>query len=208
VWLLPRWKKLLFPLIILGVLQLLFLTFLYWKEHFFIIAQLIEYSLQWSTPLFLLYWIIKGETASRMFFWLKLAIALTFVGHGFYALGWHPRPAHFLTMMMWLPGVTEARAADLLWIAGVLDLVVAVLIFLPRVRLPALAYAAAWGLITALARVLTHLTPAEDAYGLIPWAFETLVRLPHGLLPLLLLALLCRRGETTRTEGTVSSGRV
>jgi hypothetical protein len=87
VWILPRWKKIFSPLIILGVLQMLFLTFLYWKEHFFIIAQLIEYSLQWSTPLFFIVLDKKKEYPFQNVFLAQSGYCLDFCGAWFVCAG-------------------------------------------------------------------------------------------------------------------------
>lgn len=158
VWILPRWKPGLFPLILLGVFQLLFLSFLYWKEHFYILAQLIEYSLQWSTPLFLLYVIKKGATSSKMFFLLKVAVALTFVGHGLYALGvFFPVPANFTVMTVQILGVSQEQALQFLFWAGMLDMVVGVGVFLPAKWAQWIVlYAVFWGLATTAARIWAH----------------------------------------------------
>ena len=69
------------------------------------------------------------------------------------------------------------------------------LFLIPHTRIPALGYAAFWGLATALSRIPAHFTKAEDFYGLHPWTAESVVRLTHGLVPLamLLLALKLRR---------------
>jgi hypothetical protein len=185
VWILPRWKKIFSPLIILGVLQMLFLTFLYWKEHFFIIAQLIEYSLQWSTPLFLLYWIKKRNTPSKMFFWLKVAIALTFVGHGLYALGlFFPVPANFTVMTVKILGVNQDQAFQFLFWAGVLDMVVGLGIFLPfKWARWVLLYAVLWGLATTAARIWAHFYLENLEFVFWRWVPEALFRVPHFLMP-------------------------
>jgi hypothetical protein len=100
-------------------------------------------------------------------------------------------------MLMWVPGVTETSAqVILLWI-GIMDIAIALGILLPwpAVARPLLLYAAAWGFITAAARLVTHLTGAEAGYGVDPWLFHMLVRLPHALLPLAAFAALRSQRE-------------
>ena len=85
----------------LGAGLLFCLSLLYWKEKFYNFGQLIEYTLQWSTPLFLyyaLYQPAKNQPTYR--FWMKVAIALTFTGHGLYAFGYYPIPGNFVQMMV------------------------------------------------------------------------------------------------------------
>ena len=68
-----------------GALGLIFLAFLYTKEKFFSIGQFFEYSLQFSSPLFLYYWVNSTHTAAfeqKFLLILKIAIALTFTCHG------------------------------------------------------------------------------------------------------------------------------
>lgn len=196
VWVLPRWKRVLFPLVILGVLQLLFLSFLYWKEHFFILAQLIEYSLQWSTPLFLLYLIKKEDTSRQMFFLLKLAIAFTFVGHGLYALGFFPVPGNFTVMTVQILGAGQEQAMQFLFWAGVLDMVVGVGVFLPfKWSKWIVLYAILWGLATTSARIWAHFYIDNLEFVFWRWVPETLFRAPHFLMPYFLWRFFKHRGH-------------
>ena len=185
VWILPKWKKVLVPLIALGVIQLLFLSFLYWKEQFFIIAQFIEYALQWSTPLFLLYFIKKTAVSSRMLIALKIAIALTFVGHGLYALGlFFPVPGHFTAMVIQILGVSQEQSAQLLFWAGVLDMIIGIGIFLPyRWSKWIIIYAIFWGLATTAARIWAHFYIDNLEFVFWRWVPEALFRFPHFMMP-------------------------
>jgi hypothetical protein len=150
---------------------------------------LLEYGLQAGAPVLL---VGSIRLPSRAWYFLAASLtALTFTAHGLFALGWFAHvPHHFVNMTMKMTGFGEPGSHRLLAVAGILDLLLAVLIFLPgRLRIAGLLYAFAWGTATALARVMTHITPAEDWYGLHPWLAETVVRLPHGLIPLAALAV-------------------
>jgi uncharacterized membrane protein len=82
--------------------------------------------------------------------------------------------------------ISETTAIRFLFIAGILDFAVAILLFIPRLWKFALLYAILWGFLTALARVfgtfsfdLTWLSLHQNLY-------QTVYRIPHGLIPLLL----------------------
>jgi hypothetical protein len=116
---------------------------------------------------------------------LRWAAALTFAAHGIEALNHVPG---FLDLLLLtarrfgLP-VSEAQAAGLLTVIGVLDLALAGLIVVRRVRGVAL-YMAFWGAVTLASRV--------TAGGLAQWQ-EALVRLPNAAAPAALFFLWSRR---------------
>lgn len=150
----------------------------------------IEHALQIFAPIALLR--LPGSPASshRWVMAVLIASAMTFAGHGFHAAGLHPVPLSYQTMTMKLLSVGRENAILLLSLAGWLDLLVAATVFVPRLRKISLAYMAAWGGLTALARIVSHLGLELPLYGLDPWLAETLVRTPHWLFPILALFLL------------------
>jgi len=187
VWILPRFSKGLIPLTIVGVGLLLFLTFLYWKEHFFIVAQLMEHTLQWSAPLFLLYYLKNEKSSKTVLLLLKLAVALTFVGHGLFALGAYPVPGHFTVMVVKILGLSQPQALQFLFWAGVLDMIIGVGVFLPfKWSKWIIAYAVFWGVATTSARIWSHFHIDHLEFVFWRWAPETLFRFPHFLMPLVL----------------------
>lgn len=184
---LPRFSKI---LLFLGGGNLLFLAFLQMKEHFFYLPQFFEYGLQFSSPFFLLYYWREKEWSHTLVLCMKLAIAVTFVSHGLFAIGFYPRPAYFVEMAMRILGLDQAQAIQFLKVAGVLDFVVSILLFLPgRVARTALTYAIFWGFATTMARIAAHFYPELWTYTLTRWVHESLFRFPHFLIPLLVLLL-------------------
>lgn len=183
--LIKKIPRILTPLLWLGSLSLMFLAFLYCKEKFFQWGQFWEYSLQFGTPLFLFY-LWKNQTINdRFILIMKIAIAITFVSHGLYALNYYPRPGHFTEMVISILGVSEATANQFLNIAGVLDFIIAVGIFLKgKIRKWMLMYTIFWGVATTMARILGHfyLDMMEDT--LMMWVHEAVYRMPHFLIPL------------------------
>jgi hypothetical protein len=121
---------------------------------------------------------------------LRFAVAATFAAHGLYAVGFLPAPGEWTTMIMTILRTGEPTAVGILRAAGWMDFVVALLILTPRADRWAAVYAAAWGLLTALARPLAFVTPDAAAEGLRYWLPEMLVRLPNAAVPAALLALL------------------
>ncbi len=182
---LPTWLSRV--LLSVGTLALLFLGFLYCKEKFFSLGQLLEYSLQISAPGLLFLFFLKKRISSQWLWWLKLAIAFTFICHGLYAVGYYPRPGYFTEMTMNILGCSEQTAIVFLRIAAALDFVIGIGIFFPvKVARWIVGYAVIWGLATTLARIWAYLEWDFLLETLGRWGFETLYRFPHFLLPLTL----------------------
>ena len=115
---------------------------------------------------------------------MRIAVALTFAGHGLYAIGFYPVPGHFVDMMIMSLHVEESTAVGLLQWAGWIDLIIALLILVPFVYPYAALYAFAWGILTAIARVWSNYDATLPLDSLYQWVPETLVRLPNALVPL------------------------
>jgi hypothetical protein len=178
-------RKWLGRLLIIGAVGLFLLAGLYWVEKFMKIGQWIEYSLQITTPVFLYYTIFKPQKDLTL--WMKIAIALTFIGHGLYALGYYPVPAHFVQMMIDGFGINEASSMTFLKIVGIVDLIVAIGIFIPFLEKPSLIYCVVWGTMTAFARIIAHFDFDVPLLSLHQWLYEVLFRLVHGGIPLWVL---------------------
>jgi len=149
-------------------------------------AQWIEHAAQILMPV-LAVWVQGDRSAGTA--WLlvaKVAIALTFIGHGLYAMGYFPVPGNFVYMTHTILGTSDEVSKDFLYVAGILDLLAAALLFVPRADRIALLYCALWGFLTALARPVTYLLPNHLFWLTVhQTTFEFLVRIPHFMLPLL-----------------------
>ncbi|MFA0964303.1 DoxX-like family protein [Roseivirga sp. BDSF3-8] len=188
---------------IIGSGLLAILAFLYMKEKFFQVGQFFEYALQVGSPMLLYYWVYGGTDSQKAdlssSFWKKLIlsakilIALTFICHGLYAMGYYPRPGFFVDMTINVFGVSEAVAHRLLWWAGLLDMIISAGIFVPRVARVCLLYAVVWGLLTAFARVVANFYADFPWQSLHQYTFETVYRLPHGLIPLFVFLIIQNR---------------
>ncbi|MEZ4776141.1 MAG: hypothetical protein R3D00_23410 [Bacteroidia bacterium] len=185
-----RWLQL---LLVLAVVPLLVMTFAMWQTSQYQLAQLIEQTAQWATPLLLLYslsafpgmWfsVQNAPSFDRM---TLIVIALVFTGHGLYASGVFPQPANFHYMVTSILGVSGPPASRFLLAAGIVDFAVSIGIFLPRFRRLSLIYMTIWGLLTAFARIVAYVSPADLNTTLFEWLPQMLFRLPHGLLPLVI----------------------
>jgi hypothetical protein len=164
---------------------------LYYRDSKYKFNELIEYTLQWATPLALLIAVHFPLEKAKLILFSKLAIFGTFLGHGHYAVGYYGEPPQsFLRLTMRVFGIEQPQAVSFLWVAGVLDMAVCVLMFFPRkIALHALAYAAAWGLITALARPYAYVPVSYDARDASFWIAEAVYRMPNALVPLAALVL-------------------
>ena len=172
--------------------SLLLLAWMYWLEHWRHLAQFLEYALQVAFPLLL--WRAMGATdglgwTAAMSRGLRVAVALTFAAHGLYALGVYPVPGSFVKMTTNILPLSENGARTFLLLAGVMDQIVAVGIFLPfgKWRRALLLYAVVWGLLTAMARPVAWVYAHDLWHGLSLYLPMMVYRLPHAIGPLVLL---------------------
>lgn len=169
----------------LGAAALAVLAFLYYKEKFYNFGQFLEYSLQIMSPI-LLWFLVKNpeQPQERFIKFVKVLIGITFICHGLYALGYYPRPGHFVQMTISILGVEESGAVQFLNFAGIMDIALAVGIFLPRkVAIPFLIYACIWGFGTSIARVWSEFYLEFWQETLTQNAWKTVVRASHFLVP-------------------------
>lgn len=180
------------PLLYLAALSMSFLALLYCKEKFYHIGQFFEYSCQIISPVLLALVLYHGAFWESKNFKLiaKIAVAFTFTAHGVYALGYYPRPVVFLDMTINILGVSESYAQWFLTIAGVLDFIAAIGLFLPKHTFIFILYCVVWGFLTALARTWANVRIGPLFFELVhQYLPQTIYRMPHTLIPLLVLIL-------------------
>ncbi len=186
--LIKKVPRLLNYILLVGAVSLIFLAFLYCKEKFFQWGQFWEYSLQFGSPIFLFLLWKKQNVNTSLILLMKIAIAITFISHGLYALDYYPRPGNFTQMVIDILGVSEGNAVHILNTAGVLDFILAIGIFLKgNISKWALIYAIFWGTATTLARIWAHFNLDMIDDTLMMWVHESIYRLPHFLIPLAVL---------------------
>ncbi len=171
-----------------GTFSLFLLSILYGIEKFWRWGEIVEYASQWMAPVLLILLHTRFASHRLLSGLARAAIALTFIGHGLYAIGYYPVPGNFIDMVIINLGVSETTAMKLLLAAGILDFAVAAGMLLPfRWASPFLAYAAAWGLVTALARFGYFYDTTIFSFGAIAFLPEVIYRLPHAGLPIWVL---------------------
>ncbi len=180
----------------LGAFLLVLLALIFYQDKSYQVGQFFEYSCQFGAPLVLIWMtgIDRNDCASLGYLrWvIKVLVVLTFASHGLYAVGFYPVPGEFQEMTMNLLRVDDPGAFLFLKIVGILDFVLAILAWRGSLAKWALAYSTLWGLATALARVMAFVSWPNFSADLHQWGFETIVRLPHALIPAACLFILLR----------------
>lgn len=151
------------------------------------IPQLVELTLQIFTPALLAFAILT-ENKERLYAFFRLAIALTFLGHGWYALGFvYGQPSHFVEMTvnsLGFMGMTAELAPGFLLIAGIMDMLVAIGMFFPSLYKVSAGYAAIWGFLTSAARIAAYVRFGSEFWQLFArYLPEFLIRVPHFSIP-------------------------
>lgn len=191
VLLITKKNKKIAPLLLLGSALLILLSYLFYKAKFKVFGQFIEYSCQMFSPLFLYLFLFKNiQVKKNLLFGIKVAIALTFIGHGLYAVGFYKTPASFLNMTYNCFAaigleLSNVQIYSFLKIAGILDLLIAFSLFCPKIiTRPLLIWAILWGFFTSFARLLSSLYLDLSFHTFSQWLPEFIIRIPHFVLPL------------------------
>ncbi|GAA3575785.1 hypothetical protein [Snuella lapsa] len=186
-----------------GGVCLFFLTILQTKGRAYQSAMFFEHAIQVGSPFLLLYY--HRINYKKLLVSIKVLVSLTFLSHGLYAMGdVYPLPGNFVTMTLnILPVVTESWAKQFLYVAGVIDVVVAIAVFFPKLTKYAFLYAVLWGLLTAFARIMSGLTYDISLSITHQYLYATLYRIPHGLIPFVgyvVVRLITREGFPRKTS--------
>ncbi|OEK08445.1 hypothetical protein A8C32_03070 [Flavivirga aquatica] len=179
---------------------LMLLALLYYKEKFFHLGQLLEYTTQITTPILLYLLVYTKSTDKQLLYFSKTAVALTFICHGLYAIGYYPQPGNFVDMVIRSLFLPEPSARIFLKVVGFIDVIIGIAIFIPVIWRSCIWYALIWGLLTAIARVTANFYVDFPWQNLNQWIPEMLYRMPHGLIPLFVL-LLGNSQQLVKTEG-------
>jgi hypothetical protein len=129
-------------------------------------------------PLALFFW--KNNQKNLCFHLLKYSIGLTFIGHGCKVLLQYPEYQDYLYTLfetMRVP-LSDSHMESLMLVIGVTDLFTGIFILFKPSYKPALLYLLFWGFLTALLRPF---------YNGLEGIYPFLIRIPHWLIPLLLI---------------------
>lgn len=152
-----------------------------------VLATFVEHGGQMLSPVVLILALWRGPRDRWTVGVAVLAFWSTFAGHGTFAVGWTPTPGDFYGLVTGILGLGENAADIFLKTVGVFDFAVCVGVLVPCLRCSCLAYAAVWGLLTALARPVAGMSFGASWWGADQFLHEAVLRAPHVSLPLFLL---------------------
>ena len=163
--------------------------------------QMVEHSLKIGLPILLLFTIEfrnKKTFDAQLIKWLKILTAAAFIGHAVFAIGLHYVPENFYDMTMTILPLSRDEATVFLMVVGVLDILCAIMLFTPLNKF-FIYYLIVWGIVTAIARTWYGLLATDQLTGpqFLDYAGNTIFRLPHGIIPLLILMLEKRKSRNT-----------
>lgn len=188
-----------------GAFFLAFIAFCLFIDKNWSWGQLFEYAAQVSSPILLYFYAFRSIKSSRFLLFLKIAVAITFICHGLYAIGYYPQPGRFIDMVINGLGVNQSMAKQILYVAGILDIIISIGLFFPQkwILLPSVIYALLWGLATTIARLWTNYYPALWEASLKQWTPEVLFRFPHWILPLIILLMVMKFSKAQKQKDTL-----
>jgi hypothetical protein len=197
VWFYHKFEKLVTALLKISFGVLLFIFLLDFKDQFFRIGYFIEHSIQLFSPLIFL-WYKKGTFEHKYTYVIQCLTALTFIGHGLYAIGYYPHPGEFIDYFYYVIKFDEQMAKKALMIIGIVDIIFSIVLFLPTSYLERhfhayklfLYYFIVWGFLTAFVRIITGFSMSITSDTIHQELYKTVFRLSHGILPLVLFLVL------------------
>ncbi|GLB51474.1 hypothetical protein NBRC110019_05130 [Neptunitalea chrysea] len=184
-WQQITWIKVKKSILGFGIFILILLGICLVKSKRYDPLQFFELSIQFAA-IFVLFFSKNSKIANkrRLLFWLRVTIALVFISHGLFAMGLIYVPGHFIDMSISILGTTEAQTKHFLFVFGLLDVVASILIFVPKLYKYAFIYIIVWGIVTALARLVSGFNSDFVLNSFHQFLYLTIYRLPHGLMPL------------------------
>ncbi|GDY15022.1 hypothetical protein LBMAG53_39000 [Planctomycetota bacterium] len=193
-WWRASWPPLLLTATVVSTAILGWFGFVSWSKDPLQAHVFLKFASQIMTPL-LTWWCLRGQLPTVK--WIGLVVlACTFAGHGFLDVGIPKVPAEYLETTQKVLGVEQSAARSFLMAAGIGDFLVSILCWWGLTRQPALVAMVAWGFATNFARVVAYGQCGMFMWAE-PWFFESLARLPHGLIPLALCLLWLKPQSTS-----------
>jgi hypothetical protein len=193
--------------ICLGVFCLALTFYGFFVDKHYLYGTLLEYSAQFVTPIIFL-WYCNGYGAGRALIVSKIAIAITFIYHGLFAIGYYPQPGNFTDMLIIGFGIQEDMARAALTNIAWMDFLFAGVVLIPFnilyrkevlskvlkvIFITLLSYAVFWGFMTSIARFYIHFDSQFIWQSFEGFFHEFLVRLPHGVFPMIILIEFLRK---------------
>lgn len=176
----------LFPVPVLCMIVHCYATFL---KADLVPEQFIEHALQLLLPLLLMVAVIKKAdfTIPKWRFTVYILVALTFIGHGIYAVGFHYVPDNFTEMVTHSLHTNSSQTNRFLFAIGILDFISSLFLFSRILKKESLIYMVIWGFLTSIARLYAYIGIEDSAILMQQNTFQVILRLPHAFVPLSLL---------------------
>lgn len=189
--------------IAIGVFILFLLDICMVKDRSYGVLQFFELSIQIATCLvFFFNNDISKINQEKLVFWLKIAVAFTFISHGIFAIGIFYLPGEFVDITIKILSVNETQARLFLFVVGILDVLFSLLLFIPKLAKYALIYIITWGLLTAMARLVSGFNQNFILESFHNYTYLVVYRLPHGLIPLSIFYVLTKTFTNPLTQLT------
>ena len=194
VWFYSGQEKGINILLLTSTILMFFLGLITMKDHEQQFGQLLEMSIQITTPA-ILYSFLKNELSlDRLIQATKIIVSLTFIGHGLYAIGFYYQPPDFVKMIRSTTSMSYENALISLKLIGALDILAGILLFVPNKRILkiCLIHIILWGFITALGRLAGNINYNHFWFTFKQLWHLSMFRLSHGIIPLFLYYCLKR----------------
>lgn len=159
-----------------------------------VIEQLVEFATKIFLPLVFFKELRRPTEDKKIQLIMKVIVALTFIGHGAFALGLHYVPGSFILMTESILGLSIKHSYQFLLVIGALDVIFAFLVFFHYKRLQhaTFIYLIVWGTLTSLARFVYPIVIEADLTQVSAGFAGMAYRMPHALLPFWLFLRLGR----------------
>ncbi|MEC8825242.1 MAG: hypothetical protein VXX36_05605 [Verrucomicrobiota bacterium] len=165
----------------------------------------VEHGGQMLIPVLLVLALVLGVRHRATVIATIAAFIATFAGHGCYAVGLWPTPSTFYAMTTVILNFDFQATKIFLLVAGILDFIICIGLFIPVLRCASAIYGFAWGLLTALARPVAGMSLSLNYWGADQFLHEAVLRAPHFLIPLYLFLLWKKPASAPAAEANPDS---
>jgi hypothetical protein len=178
----------------------LFIYILLFIDNFSRIGYFVEHSIQIGAVLMPVIYFQHKINEKGLFLILQWLVALTFIGHGMFAMAFYPVPGEFIDMLYYAFRFEEKTSLSFLYVIGIIDIVFGLYILLPisllkilkPVTYVVISYFIVWGFFTAIARIYTGFAMSITIDSFHEEFYKFVFRIPHAIFPFILVFILKR----------------
>ncbi len=184
-------------LLAIGVFILFLIMVAHFKAWNYNIGMPFRFGVQFAIP-FALWSMING----RLIFkeqWLKVLLAVTFLGHSLYAIGIYEIETSYINMVTFAFNLEgDDTAVSVVVLMGALNIIMGLLLFVPQISKIALYYFLIWGVFVAVMRFVSFFDSHNFLLSLHEYLYKTIGRLPQGGIAWLILLLEDQKNDRKR----------